>query len=78
MEGVIIEIGRTPNTAFVEVFLDLDDHKHITIDCQTNTSIEGIFAAGDCSSVHEYQYTIAAGQGCIALLKAARYLDNKK
>jgi len=76
--GVIIEIGRTPNTAFVEGFADLDDHKHIIIDCQTNTSIEGVFAAGDCSSVHEYQYTIAAGQGCIALLKAARYLANKR
>lgn len=46
--GVIIEIGRNPNTAFVEGLLDLDDHKHITIDCQTNTSVEGIFAAGDC------------------------------
>ena len=78
VEGVIIEIGRTPNTAFVEGFLDLDDHKHITIDCQTNTSVEGVFAAGDCSSVHEYQYTIAAGQGCISLLKAARYLASKK
>jgi len=78
VEGVIIEIGRTPNTAFVEGFLDLDDHKHITIDCQTNTSVEGVLAAGDCSSVHEYQYTIAAGQGCIALLKAARYLANKR
>lgn len=78
VEGVIIEIGRTPNTAFVEGFLNLDEHKHITVDCQTNTSVEGIFAAGDCSSVHEYQYTIAAGQGCIALLKAARYLANKK
>ncbi len=78
VEGVIIEIGRTPNTAFVEGFVDLDDHKHITIDCQTNTSVEGVFAAGDCSSVHEYQYTIAAGQGCIALLKAARYLANKR
>jgi len=78
VEGVIIEIGRTPDTAFVEGFLDLDDHKHITIDCQTNSSVKGIFAAGDCSSVHEYQYAIAAGQGCISLLKAARYLANKK
>ena len=78
VEGVIIEIGRTPNTAFVEGLLDLDDHKHIIVDCQTRTSVEGIFAVGDCSSVHEYQYAIAAGQGCIALLKAARYLDNKK
>ncbi|MFC1576960.1 NAD(P)/FAD-dependent oxidoreductase [Candidatus Omnitrophota bacterium] len=78
VQGVIIEAGRTPNTGFAEGFVDLDEHKHIVIDCQTNTSVEGIFAAGDCSSVHEYQYTIAAGQGCVALLKAARYLANKK
>lgn len=78
IQGVIIEIGRMPNTGFLEGFLELDDHKHIVVDCQTRTSIEGIFAAGDCSSVHEYQYIIAAGQGCIALLKAARYLANKE
>ncbi len=78
IQGVIIEIGRMPNTGFLEEFLELDDHKHIVVDCQTRTSIEGIFAAGDCTSVHEYQYIIAAGQGCVALLKAARYLANKK
>ena len=78
IQGVIIEIGRMPNTGFLEGFLQLDSHKHIVVDCQTGTSIEGIFAAGDCTSVHEYQYIIAAGQGCVALLKAARYLANKK
>lgn len=38
----------------------------------------GIFAAGDCSSVQEYQYIIAAGQGCIALIKAAKHAANKE
>ncbi|MFC1658300.1 NAD(P)/FAD-dependent oxidoreductase [Candidatus Omnitrophota bacterium] len=76
--GIIVEVGRIPTTEFVEGFLKLDEHKHIVIDCQGRTSVEGVFAAGDCSSVHEYQYTIAAGQGCIALLKAARYLANKE
>ena len=43
-----------------------------------NSALEGVFAAGDCASGHEYQYTIAAGEGCMALLKAARYLANKR
>jgi len=78
VQGIFVEIGRLPNTEFVKGFLRLDKHKHILIDCDTNTSVKGIFAAGDCSSVHEYQYTIAAGQGCTALLKAARYLARRK
>lgn len=75
--GIIVEIGRQPATDFLKGFLELDEHKHITIDCQGKASVEGVFAAGDCASGHEYQYTIAAGQGCMALLKAARYIVNK-
>jgi len=75
--GVIIEIGRMPATGFLKGFIELDEHEHIVIDCQGRTSVAGVFAAGDCASGHEYQYTIAAGQGCIALLKAARYIANK-
>ena len=74
VEGIIIEIGRTPNTQFLVGLVEMDEHGHINIDCQARTSIDGIFAAGDCASGHEYQYIIAAGQGCMALLKAARYL----
>jgi thioredoxin reductase len=78
VEGIIVEIGRVPNTRFLEGFLELDEDGHVAIDCQGRTSAEGVFAAGDCASGHEYQYAIAAGQGCIALLKAARYLAGKK
>jgi alkyl hydroperoxide reductase subunit F len=78
VRGVIIEIGRTPNTEVFKDFIELDDHDHIKIDCQTRTSIPGVFAAGDCASGHEYQYVIAAGQGCMALIKAAKYLALKK
>lgn len=76
--GIFVEIGRVPNTEFVKDLLSLDEHKHIIIDCTTHTLVPGIFAAGDCASGHEYQYVIAAGQGCMALIKAARYLASKK
>lgn len=78
VKGVIIEIGRVPNTEAFKDIVKLDEHNHIEIDAQTRTSVEGIFAAGDCASGHEYQYVIAAGQGCMALIKAARYLAEKR
>ncbi|MBW2967646.1 NAD(P)/FAD-dependent oxidoreductase [Candidatus Woesearchaeota archaeon] len=78
VKGVIIEIGRVPNTEAFGDLVKLDDHKHILIDCTTATIVPGVFAAGDCASGHEYQYVIAAGQGCMALIKAARYLARKK
>lgn len=78
LRGVIIEIGRAPNTEVFRSLVELDDHNHITIDCQGRTSVPGVFAAGDCASGHEYQYVISAGQGCMALIKAARYLARKR
>ncbi|MBW2995374.1 FAD-dependent oxidoreductase [Candidatus Woesearchaeota archaeon] len=77
VQGIFVEIGRIPNTDFVKDFLKLDDHAHIQIDCTGHASVPGIWAAGDCASGHEYQYVIAAGQGCMCLLKAARYLAGK-
>jgi len=78
VQGVIIEIGRVPNTEPFKGIVKIDEHKHIGIDCTTATSVPGIFAAGDCAAGHEYQYVIAAGQGCMALIKAARYLAHEK
>ena len=78
VKGVIIEIGRIPKTEPFKGVVDFDDDGHIKIDCQGHTSVPGIFAAGDCASGHEYQYIISAGQGCMALIKAARYLATRK
>jgi thioredoxin reductase len=78
VQGIIIEIGRVPNTETFKDIVELDEHNHIKIDCQGRSTVQGIFAAGDCASGHEYQYVIAAGQGCMALIKAARYLAGKK
>jgi len=78
VEGVIIEAGRVPNTDAFRKLVKIEDDGHVLIDCTTATTTPGVFAAGDCASGHEYQYVIAAGQGCMALLKAARYIANKK
>lgn len=78
VRGVIIEIGRIPNTEPFKGLVELDEDDHIKIDCQGHTSVPGVFAAGDCASGHEYQYVISAGQGCMALIKATKYLANLK
>jgi thioredoxin reductase len=73
--GVIVAIGRQPATSAFRGLLALEeDDGHIKIDCQGRTSVPGIFAAGECAAGHEYQYVISAGQGCVALIKAARYI----
>lgn len=78
VEGVIVEVGRAPNIDMFRNMVGIDEHDHIIIDQETKTNVPGIFAAGDCASGHEYQYVIAAGQGCMALLKAVRYLAKKR
>lgn len=77
VRGVIIEIGRIPNVESFKNLVKLDEDSHIQVDCQMQTNVPGIFAAGDVASGHEYQYVISAGQGCMALLKVARYLAGR-
>lgn len=74
VEGIFVQIGRLPNTGFVRGFVELDSHNHIKVSARGETSVKCIYAAGDVTDIHEYQYCIAAGQGCIALLSAAKKL----
>lgn len=74
VKGVFVEIGRIPNTEVVKGLVAMDGHGHIKVGVQCDTSLPGVFAAGDCTNIHEYQYVISGGQGATALIKAARYL----
>tara|TARA_R110001583_G_scaffold146738_2_gene298771 strand:- start:879 stop:1838 length:960 start_codon:yes stop_codon:yes gene_type:complete len=79
--GVFIAIGHKPNTDIFNDQLDMKDG-YITIESGTNgnatqTSVEGIYAAGDVAD-HIYRQAItSAGAGCMAALDAERYLDAK-
>ncbi|AWB57672.1 thioredoxin-disulfide reductase [Colwellia sp. Arc7-D] len=79
--GVFIAIGHKPNTDIFKDQLDMKDG-YITIQSGTNgnatqTSVEGIYAAGDVAD-HIYRQAItSAGAGCMAALDAERYLDAK-
>lgn len=74
VDGVFVEIGLLPNTAFAMDVLALNAYGEIVIDCQTQTGVPGVFAAGDVTNVRDKQVLVAAGEGVKAALRAHEYL----
>ena len=73
--GVFMGIGHHPNTEFLGGALRLDEQGYIMTHNGVETSIEGVFAAGDVHD-HEFRQAItAAGFGCMAALKAQHWLE---
>ncbi|MFA5069487.1 MAG: FAD-dependent oxidoreductase [Candidatus Omnitrophota bacterium] len=75
LEGVFVEIGLTPNSGFAK---DIRKNSlgEIEIDCACQTSVSGVFSAGDVTDVPEKQIIIAAGEGAKAALSAFDYIVN--
>ncbi|MGH2678919.1 MAG: thioredoxin-disulfide reductase [Actinomycetota bacterium] len=75
-DGVFMAIGHTPNTELFVDRLDLDPDGYVLIqEPQTQTSVEGVFAAGDVTDRVYRQAVTAAGQGCKAAMDAERLLE---
>jgi alkyl hydroperoxide reductase subunit F len=74
LDGVFVQIGLVPGTAWLQGAVGLTEGGEIIIDAHQATSLPGVFAAGDCTTVPFKQIVIAAGEGAKAALGAFDYL----
>ena len=74
LEGIFVQIGLLPNTDFLKGTLELSRFGEIIVDAKGQTSVPGVFAAGDCTTVPYKQIIIAMGEGAKASLSAFDYL----
>jgi len=74
LEGVFVQIGLVPNTEWLKGTLELSRFGEIVVDAKGHTNVDGVFAAGDCTTVPYKQIVIAAGDGAKASLSAFDYL----
>ncbi len=80
VKGLFAAIGHTPATEFLAGQLELDDKKYIKLadPYRSTTSVEGVFAAGDCVDSVYRQAVTAAGMGCKAAIDAERWLAEQE
>ena len=74
LEGIFVQIGLLPNTDWLKGTLELSAHGEVVVNAKGETSLEGVFAAGDCTTVPYKQIIIAMGQGANAALGAFDHL----
>ncbi len=74
LAGVFVQIGLVPNTEWLKGTLELSKHGEIVVDAKGQTSLPGVFAAGDATTVPYKQIIVAAGEGAKAALGAFDHL----
>jgi len=74
LEGIFVQIGLLPNTEWLKDTVALSPRGEILIDDRGQTSVPGVFAAGDCTTVPYKQIVIAMGAGSTAALSAFDHL----
>jgi thioredoxin reductase (NADPH) len=74
-DGLFIFIGHTPNTEMFKGQLDMSDLGYIKINERMETSIPGVFAAGEAADPHFRQVVTSAGMGAAAAIQATRFLE---
>ncbi len=74
LAGVFVQIGLVPNTEFAKGVVEMNRFGEIMVDAKCHTSVPGVFAAGDCSTVPYKQIIIATGEGAKAALSAFDHL----
>lgn len=76
VDGVFVFIGLVPNTKFIDSStIELDEYGFVKTDDNLETSMKGVFCAGDVRSGTEQQAAIATGEGVLAALRIRNYLE---
>jgi alkyl hydroperoxide reductase subunit F len=74
LEGIFVQIGLLPNTDWLKGTVELSNRGEIVVDARGETSLPGVFAAGDVTTVPYKQIVIAVGEGAKASLSAFDHL----
>jgi alkyl hydroperoxide reductase subunit F len=74
LAGVFVQIGLVPNTEWLKGTVELSRHGEIVVDARGATSLPGVFAAGDVTTVPYKQIIVASGEGSKAALSAFDHL----
>lgn len=73
--GVFIYVGTIPNTQFLDGGYEMDERKFVVTDEHLQTSVPGVFAAGDCRKNQFKQIAVAVGEGALAAESASGYIE---
>ena len=76
--GVFVAIGHDPSTKLFKGVVELDDKGYVVLKKRTETSIKGVFAAGDVHDRTYRQAVTAAGFGCMAAIDVDKYLEENE
>lgn len=74
-DGIFIAVGHTPNTAFLDGQIALDEHGYVLLNGPTGTNVDGVFACGDVADTRYRQAITAAGNGCQAAMDVEKWLE---
>lgn len=76
-EGVFIFIGHIPNTEIFQGQLEMDENGYVIVDRYMQTSVPGVFAAGEVADSHFRQVITSAGMGAAAAMQAIHFLEEQ-
>ena len=77
IDGVFVFIGHTPNTEMFKGQMEMDERGYIVIDNYMQTSVPGVYAAGEVADSHFRQVITSAGMGAAAAIQAGHFLDEQ-
>ena len=77
VEGLFVAIGHAPNTGIFQGQLEINEKGYLVVTDYVNSSIKGVFIAGDVSDYRYRQAITASGAGCMAALEAGKFLTGE-